>query len=132
MKLCFPIQDDNGLASDIFDHFGSAPRFLIYNTEKKDSYIFENQDMEQRHGHCNPMRALRGNIVDAVIVGRVGAATLKGLNNLGIRVYQIAKGDIQAHIGLYKRKKLTEITLLHACGGHGQMSAHGGQPDRPR
>jgi len=122
MKLCFPIEDDNGLASDIFEHFGSAPKFLIYNTEKKESFIIENQDLEHLHGNCNPMRALSGHVVDAVIVGGVGAGALKGLNNLGIRVYQTSKGDIQAHIDLYKKGKLTETTLMHTCGGHGQMS----------
>jgi len=120
MKLCFPIQDDNGLASEFFEHFGSAPRFLIYNTEKKEIYVIENQDMEHLHGHCNPMRAMSGHVVDAVIVGGVGAGALKGLNNLGIRVYQTADGDIQAHIDLYKKGKLTETTLMHTCGGHGQ------------
>ena len=121
MKLCFPIQEDNGLASEIFEHFGSSPKFLIYNTEKKEIYVLENQDMEHLHGNCNPMRALSGHVVDAVIVGGVGAGALKGLNNLGIRVYQTAKGDIQAHIDLYQKKKLTETTLMHTCGGHGQM-----------
>lgn len=129
MKLCFPIQDDTGLSSEIFNHFGTAPRFLVYNTEKKESLIIENQDMGHIHGHCNPMRALSGQMVDAVIVGGIGAGALKGLNNMGIRVYQTVEGDVQAHIDLYKKGKLTETTLMHTCGGHGQMCAHDHAPE---
>lgn len=124
MKLCFPIEEDNGLASDIFDHFGSAPQFLVFNTEKKEITTINNQDLGHLHGQCNPMRALSGKMVDAVIVGGIGAGALKGLNNMGIRVYKSGQGDIQAHIDLYKKGKLTEMTLIHVCGGHGQMCSH--------
>lgn len=127
MKLCFPIEDNNGLSSDIFDHFGSAPKFLIYNTDKKDTVIIDNQDLGHLHGQCNPMRALSGHMVDAVIVGGIGAGALKALNNMGIRVYRTAQGDVQAHIDLYRKGKLVETTLIHACGGHGQMSSSTGQ-----
>lgn len=124
MKLCFPIQDDNGLSSSIFEHFGSAPQFLVYNTEKKDISIIVNQDVQHLHGQCNPMRALSGQMVDAVIVGGIGAGALKGLNNMGIRVYQTVDGDVETHIKLYQKGKLVETTLMHTCGGHGQMCAH--------
>ncbi len=35
MKICFPVNSENGLDSIVFNHFGSAPFFIIFDTELK-------------------------------------------------------------------------------------------------
>ena len=50
MKLCFPIEANNGLKSIVYGHFGSAPMFFIYDSESKDSEIIDNQNLGHVHG----------------------------------------------------------------------------------
>jgi predicted Fe-Mo cluster-binding NifX family protein len=35
MKICFPVESDKGLDSEVFGHFGSAPTFVVFDTEAK-------------------------------------------------------------------------------------------------
>ena len=36
MKVCFPVQKDEGVESQVYNHFGSAPVFIVVETEAKD------------------------------------------------------------------------------------------------
>ncbi len=33
MKICFPVQENEGLGSRVYNHFGSAPMFIVVDTE---------------------------------------------------------------------------------------------------
>ncbi|RME41495.1 MAG: diguanylate cyclase, partial [Deltaproteobacteria bacterium] len=33
MKVCFPVNNDQGLESEVYGHFGSAPAFVVVDTE---------------------------------------------------------------------------------------------------
>ena len=33
MKICFPVQNDNGIESTVYNHFGSAPVFVVFDTD---------------------------------------------------------------------------------------------------
>ena len=33
MKICFPVQKNEGMSSLVYGHFGSAPIFLVLDTE---------------------------------------------------------------------------------------------------
>ena len=33
MKICFPVQNDNGIESAVYNHFGSAPVFVVFDTD---------------------------------------------------------------------------------------------------
>ena len=35
MKVCFPVQKDEGVESQVYNHFGSAPVFIMVDTEEK-------------------------------------------------------------------------------------------------
>ncbi|OQY48398.1 MAG: hypothetical protein B6242_02545 [Anaerolineaceae bacterium 4572_78] len=72
MKLCIPIKKDDGFESIVFSHFGSAPAFLLYDTEKEDMRIVSNSNQHDKHGTCHPIRALGSEKVDVVIVGGIG------------------------------------------------------------
>ena len=128
MKLCFPVKTDSGLESGIFGHFGSAPFFVVFDTETKKTFTINNQDLDHIHGQCNPMKALDGKVVDAIIVGGIGAGAIRGLNNKGIKVYKADKGDIRENITLFEAGTLMEMTMAHTCGGHGDACGHGHGP----
>lgn len=124
MKLCFPVKSDNGLDSEIFGHFGSAPFFVVFDTDNEAISTINNQDLGHIHGQCNPMKALNGRKMDAVIVGGIGGGAITGLNNMGIKVYKAAQGTIRDHIQLFKAASLTEMNMSHTCGGHGNACGH--------
>jgi predicted Fe-Mo cluster-binding NifX family protein len=86
MRVCLPTQQDRGLESLPDSHFGSAPYFLVYDTETKEMKTIDNRDEHHAHGACNPLKALAGDTVDAIVVGGVGSRAIAGLNGLGIRV----------------------------------------------
>ncbi|WP_300464336.1 NifB/NifX family molybdenum-iron cluster-binding protein [Desulfobacula sp.] len=124
MKVCFPVASDNGLKSEIFGHFGSAPFFVVFNTQEKALATIDNQDLGHIHGQCNPMKALNNKMVDAIIVGGIGAGAITGLNKMGIKVYKASKGNIQDNIQLFEAGSLMEMTMAHTCGGHVGGCAH--------
>ncbi len=58
MKICFPVELDKGLESEVYGHFGSAPVFVVFDTEAKSISTINNQDLGHTHGMCNPLKAL--------------------------------------------------------------------------
>lgn len=124
MKICFPAESDNGLDGEVFGHFGSAPLFVVFDTQAKSVSTINNQDLGHMHGMCNPLKALDGKRVDAVVVGGIGAGAVTKLNEMGIRVYRASKGTIQDNIGLFEGNKLPEMTIEHACSGHAGECGH--------
>ena len=73
MKICFPVQKDDGIESAVFGHFGSAPFFVVVDTDTNGLSTINNQDQHHTHGACNPMKALDNQKVDAIVVGGIGA-----------------------------------------------------------
>ena len=55
MKICFPVLVNEGLASDVFGHFGSAPMFVVVNTDTSEVTSINNSDQIHEHGSCNPI-----------------------------------------------------------------------------
>jgi predicted Fe-Mo cluster-binding NifX family protein len=117
MKLCFPVSEDAGLESVVYEHFGSAPLFVIYDSEKKDVRAIQNSDAHHAHGMCHPLKALDGESVDAVILGGIGTGALTKLNAMGVKVLKADGKTIRDNVGLYDEGKLGEITT--GCGMHG-------------
>jgi len=73
MRVCFPVQDNQGIESTVYNHFGSAPAFIVVNTATKEVSTINNGDLHHTHGACNPMKALSGENVNAIVVGGIGA-----------------------------------------------------------
>ena len=124
MKICFPVEVDKGLDSQIFGHFGSAPFFVVFDTQNNTTGTINNQDLGHIHGQCNPMKALNGKMMDAIVVGGIGGGAITGLNNMGIKVYKAANGNIRENIKRFEAGALMEMTMAHTCGGHIGGCAH--------
>jgi predicted Fe-Mo cluster-binding NifX family protein len=119
MRVAFPTEDDNGLDSRVYGHFGSAPRFIMIESETKQMETVDNMDKDHLHGQCQPMKALNGETVDAVVVGGIGAGALNGLNNSGIKVYRAVDGTVAENLKLIQSGTLPELLPGQTCGGHG-------------
>ena len=123
MKICFPVKDNQGLESAVFNHFGSAPSFVVIDTDSGAVAEVINRDLHHAHGACSPLKALDGHPVDAVVVGGIGGGALAGLTRAGIRVYRSSAPSIAANIDLLKAGALEPWLPAQACGGHGHGAA---------
>ena len=117
MKICFPVTANQGLESRVFDHFGSARRFILVDTGSDTVTSIDNDDLHHGHGACNPMKALAGSQVDAVVVGGIGNGALTALNRAGIRVYTSQAATVGENVALYKNGSFREL-VPQSCGPH--------------
>lgn len=120
MRVCFPVRENRGLESPVFNHFGSAPLFLLVDTESNEVAELVNRDLHHAHGACSPLKAIDGHRVDVVIVGGIGGGALAGLNHAGIRVFRAAAPTIDSNLARLRDGSLTQWQPGQTCGGHGQ------------
>jgi predicted Fe-Mo cluster-binding NifX family protein len=73
MKICIPTETDAGKKAKVYGHFGSAPYFTIYDTEKDDCETVDNSNQHHIHGTCHPVGALDSQRIDAVVCAGMGA-----------------------------------------------------------
>jgi predicted Fe-Mo cluster-binding NifX family protein len=124
VKVCFPVYKNEGINSTVYGHFGSAPEFVFVNSELLSVTTVGNKDLDHNHGACNPVMAMGGHSIDAVVVGGIGAGALRLLNAEGIKVYKSVKETIKENLVLLKEGRLPELTFHHACSGHQGGCAH--------
>ncbi len=122
MKICFPVEKDSGPDSMVYGHFGSAPAFMVFDTETMEKKTLVNNDVHHAHGMCSPLKALSGEHVDAIVVSGIGAGALAGLNRAGIRVYKAFYGSVQENLKAVKIGGLPLFTQAHTCAGHGNCA----------
>lgn len=122
MKIAFPTQVDQGLESPVFAHFGSAGYFLVVDDASGSLETIINADRDHLHGHCQPLAALGGIKVDAVVVGGIGGGALQKLLSSGIKVYRAVEGTLNQNLDLIRDNRLPEFSFTMTCAGHG---AHG-------
>lgn len=115
MKVCFPVKNNEGLKSVPYGHFGTAPQFIVCDTESGEVKTINNGDMNHEHGKCQPIKALTGEVVDAVVVGGIGQGAISKLNSMGIRVYMAVDGNIEENLSALKDGKLKEFASNHVC-----------------
>ncbi len=128
MRMCFATEKDSGLDGVPYPHFGSAPFFVLCETDTGEVRTIRNRDEHHSHGACNPINALNGERIDAVVVGGIGARAISKLNAMGISVYRSGDGTIRDNIESFKNGTLIELTPGDSCGHHGR---HGGCGDGP-
>ena len=85
MKICIPVERNDGMKSQVYGHFGSAPFFAVYDMDVKELEMIENGNSHHEHGMCNPLGALSGKNIGAVVCGGMGAGAVAKLNAAGIK-----------------------------------------------
>lgn len=119
MKIAFPAEADNGLESKVFGHFGTAPCFILVDSDKDRIESVGNSDLHHEHGQCRPTAALDGNQVDAIVVGGIGGGALNKLLAGGIKVFRAVEGTVDDNLSLIKSGQLPEFNMNMTCAGHG-------------
>ena len=124
MKVGFAVQMNEGMESKVYEHFGSAPAFIIVDTEGKEVLIVDNKDLHHVHGACNPVLALDGKSVEAMVVGGIGAGALMKLNASGIKVYGAGARTVKENLALLSDSKLEELSVNNSCRAHQGGCSH--------
>ncbi len=105
MKVCFAVEKDEGINSAVYGHFGTAPTFVMVDTETDGVGTVGNKDLNHVHGACNPFQAIGGAAVDAVVVGGIGAGAISGLNARGIKVYRSGAETVKQNMEPPERRQ---------------------------
>ena len=126
MQICIPVLEDRGLDSRVSAHFGSAPAFMIVDTESRTCRLVGNANQHHAHGMCQPLQALGEVSPDAVVVGGIGRGALLKLNASGIRVFLAAAGTVADNLTALREGRLPEASPATACGHHGHEASTGG------
>jgi predicted Fe-Mo cluster-binding NifX family protein len=124
MKVGFAVQLNEGLESTVYGHFGSAPAFVIVDTDLKQVSAVDNTNAHHVHGACNPIMALGGNSVDAMVVGGIGAGAIMKLNAMGIKVFRAGAPTVNENIALLGENRLQEVSMNDSCQEHGGQCGH--------
>jgi predicted Fe-Mo cluster-binding NifX family protein len=124
MKVGFAVQVNEGLDSIVYAHFGSAPAFVIVDTDLQQISAVNNSNEHHVHGACNPVMALGGNSIDAMVVGGIGPGAIMKLNAMGIKVYRAGAPTVKENIALLGNKGLQELSMDDSCQEHGGQCGH--------
>jgi predicted Fe-Mo cluster-binding NifX family protein len=130
VNVCIPVIEDQGLKSRVNPHFGSAPLFVVVETESGTCRTIPNGNQHHGHGACQPLSALAGESIDSVIVGGIGMGAVQKLKAAGIRVFISRLETVDETLAAFKDGSLAEATPATACAhhgphGHGQAGAGG-------
>jgi predicted Fe-Mo cluster-binding NifX family protein len=129
MKICIPTQDERGLDSELFGHFGSAPFFTVVDSESGEVEVRPNDNTHHGHGACQPMRQLGSRSIDAVVCQGMGRRAVASLKESGVRVLVVNEGTghtVRDVVAAAREKRLQPLSERDACWGHGQGHGSGG------
>ena len=119
MKVCFPINTNEGMESIPYNHFGSAKMFIVVDSETREVKTIDNGNLDHEHGKCQPIKALCGEVVDAIVVLGIGQGAIVKLNSMGIKVYQAVEGSIGDNIDSLNKGELKEFDSNYTCNHDG-------------
>jgi predicted Fe-Mo cluster-binding NifX family protein len=119
MRICIPTENKEGLSAKVYGHFGSAPYFVIYDTEKETVKTVDNTNAHHSHGMCHPIGILGASSIDAVVCKDMGRRAVQKLNEANIKAYRAVAGTVSEIIKKYKNGELKKLTLQNACVQHG-------------
>lgn len=118
MDICIPVEQDQGLQSPVCAHFGSAPIFMIVDTDTGTCRPVINANQHHSHGMCMPLQSLQGEKIDAMVVRGIGMGALNKLNAAGIRVYISEHPTVAQTVDSVKAGTLKPMEPGMACAGH--------------
>jgi predicted Fe-Mo cluster-binding NifX family protein len=125
MKICIPVLENKFLESEVSDHFGKAPLYVVASSE--DGEIAGLIDRGGRGPEaCAPVEAMLAKGVEAVACRGLGQGAFARLRAGGIRVFRTPHRTVEAVLWALQAGGLEEMQPGHTCAGeHGGHSHHG-------
>lgn len=118
MKVCMPVKADQGLESLVYGHFGSAPFYVVFDSESNQVQSVVNTHKQHEHGGCDPLEPFSEHKPDVVVVGGIGKGALGQLHKAGVKVFKAEGKTVQENINVFSTKGLPEFDQNHTCQGH--------------
>lgn len=118
MLACIPTLGGAGLDDAVSDHFGSAPFFVLFDTDSGQLSVVENLNAHHSHGTCHPMTALSRHRIGAVICRGMGRRAVETMNAQNIRIYRTRARTVADVVEEIRTGQLREMTAREACAGH--------------
>lgn len=119
MKICLPVDQLNGLDSEIAPNFRAAPALLVIDSDSRECI-----GIDARSGACHATPQY----LDAIVcAGGIGRGMFNGLRSRGIRVFNTDALTVEEALAELASGSLNEVEEVECCGGghHGQGDAHG-------
>ena len=119
MKICIPVDQLNGLNSEISPNFRAAPALLVI-----DSVSQEYLGIDASSGACGATPQQ----LDAIVcAGGIGRGMFNGLRSRGIQVFNTDAMSVKEALAELAAGSLIEVTEVECCSGghHEQGGAHG-------
>ena len=127
MHICFPINNDHGMDSILCGHFGSAPSFLVVDTDTGATRALPNKTHQHGHGNCRPLDSFTDEQVDCIVVSGIGQGALARLQASGIKVYLARHETVASALAAFKDGTLQAVSAQDVCAHHGhEAHCHGG------
>jgi len=118
MNICIPIDEDKGLQRQVCAHFGSAPAFMIVDTDSGRCRAIPNRNQHHNHGMCTPLASLQGERIDGIVVGGIGMGALNKLDAANIRVYTSEHATVGQTVDAFQAGALKPVEPNKACAHH--------------
>lgn len=117
MNICIPVDEDKGLQSQVCAHFGSAPAFMIVDTDDGSCRAILNNNQHHRHGMCMPLQSLQGEQIDGMVVGGIGMGALNKLRAANIQVFVSEPATVAETLAAFRARTLRLMQPKMACAG---------------
>ena len=134
MKICIPTEDNHGLESRVYDHFGSAPFFAMMDADSDRLEVVRNTDLDHRHHSCHHIDGLKTHNVDVVVCNGVGRRAFAALQEAGIDVLAPEQATVADIVSAMRAGEVRQLSTDEACGGgrhgYGQENCHAHGPGR--
>jgi predicted Fe-Mo cluster-binding NifX family protein len=112
-RVVIPAVDESGLKSQVADHFGRAPYFVVVDLDR-DGNISNTTTMPNVGEHAGGMGQTHDHIVKlkpkAIIVYGMGPRGLSAFQSAGIAVLKAETDTVAGNVTAYNEDKLQELT----------------------
>ena len=132
MKICIPTEDNRGLESRAYGHYGSAPFFAMVDADSGRLEVVRNTDSHRRPHSDHHIDRLKAHDVDVVVCNGVGRRAFAALQEAGIDVLVPEHATIADIVSAMRAGEVRRLSTDEACGGgrhgYGQGNCHAHGP----
>lgn len=106
MKIAFPV-NEKSIEADIYNSFGRAPFFAIYNTISKEiDYLDHRAVVAQGAGGIRAAQVLADQGIKVIMTQQCGENAEKLLRKADVLIYKARSGSIYDNIDAYQNDQL--------------------------
>ncbi len=114
MKIAVPVNNNQGLASEIAEHFGRCSNYLFLNEQGEIIEIIDNSS-EHHGGQGTPPELIKKYGAEILLCRGIGIKAIELCNQLGIQVYAYPAKEVKEIFNLWRNNKLKLAGAENAC-----------------